>query len=112
MSRRPLSPEVWEQALVNGRRIHPSDSEAATAWSEAWYVEQGGRFSDDLTPVENTMSDEEFKELIAQSDHAPGPFEPEPAPDEVFIPNEQPTEPAQPQAEEPKRPHRRVRRQD
>lgn len=77
MSRRPLSPEVWEQALVNGRRIHPSDSKAATAWSEHWYREQGGRFNDDLEPVENTMTDEEFETLIAASDHGPGPFEPE-----------------------------------
>lgn len=77
MSRRPLSPEVWEQALVNGRRIHPSDSEAATAWSERWYRDQGCRFTDDLEPVKNTMSDEAFEALMLASDHGPGPFEPE-----------------------------------
>lgn len=83
MARRPLAPDIWEQALVNGRRIHPGDDAAALSWSEAWYHSQGGRFDgevepagdDPLLPVENTMPDAEFEALVLQSDHAPGPAE-------------------------------------
>lgn len=44
MSRRPLAPDVWDQALLNGRRIHPSDDAAALRWAEEWYRLQGGLF--------------------------------------------------------------------
>lgn len=44
MSRRPLAPDVWEQALINGRRMHSSDSAAALAWAEQWYAAQGCLF--------------------------------------------------------------------
>lgn len=80
MSRRPLAPEVWEQALVNGRIVHPSSDKDVLAYAEKWYASQGGLFTGESAPVpepaENTMSDEEFEALMLQSDHAPGP-EPE-----------------------------------
>lgn len=47
MSRIPLSPDIWEQALINGRRAFPSDDSAAGGFAEGWYAEQGGRFQSD-----------------------------------------------------------------
>jgi hypothetical protein len=44
MSRRPSAPEVWEQALVNSRRLFPHDSAKALQWAEEWYLKQGQRF--------------------------------------------------------------------
>lgn len=44
MSRRPLAPDLWEQALINGRRIHPTDDAVALKWSERWYEARGGAF--------------------------------------------------------------------
>lgn len=45
MPKRPLTPELWEQALVNGRRIHPSDSAKCTEWALKFYKSCGGHFS-------------------------------------------------------------------
>ena len=44
MTRRPLSPEVWEQALMNGRIVHPSDDEAVAKYADEWYKARGGLF--------------------------------------------------------------------
>lgn len=44
MTRRPLAPDLWEQALINGRRIHPADDAVALEWSERWYEVRGGAF--------------------------------------------------------------------
>jgi hypothetical protein len=41
----PLAADVWEQALVNGRTVYPSDNAAALNWAKAWYAAQGGTFS-------------------------------------------------------------------
>lgn len=46
MSQIALTPELWEQALVNGRRVHPSDGAKAVTWAEDWYGKQGGQFKD------------------------------------------------------------------
>lgn len=44
MSRRPSAPEVWEQALINSRRVLPNDPAKALQWAEEWYLKQGQRF--------------------------------------------------------------------
>lgn len=85
MSRRPLAPDVWEQALINGRRMHSSDTTAALAWAEQWYGAQGGRFAGevarpDAEPVKNTLSDAASEALTLASDHGPGPAEREQPP--------------------------------
>lgn len=52
MTRRPLAPDLWEQALINGRRIHPTDDAVALQWSERWYEVRGGAFeSSEPRPV-------------------------------------------------------------
>lgn len=68
MARRPLAPDVWEQALVNGRRIHPGDDAAALSWSETWYQSQGGRFDGDAEPA--VAAD---PEPVAEPEPAPEP---------------------------------------
>lgn len=86
MSRRPLAVDLWEQALLNGRRIHPSDDAAASAWAEQWYGAQGGLFDSPAAapvpePVDlSYLSDEAFEALAPQGEHATGDAEPEPAP--------------------------------
>lgn len=44
MSRQPLAPDLWEQALLNGRRINPSNDAEALAWAQRWYEARGGGF--------------------------------------------------------------------
>jgi len=86
MSRRPLSPDIWEQALLNGRRIHASDDRAAQQWAVQWYEAQGGQFDGDAVEIP-----------------APAP-EPEPAEDPIEEPAEEPAE------EQPRRSSRGKRR--
>lgn len=93
MSRRPLAPDIWEQALLNGRRIHPSDDQAAQAWSEQWYLKQGGLFDGQASTT--------------QAAAAPEPVsEPEPAPE----PEAEPEVQAQVELESPKQAVRGKRR--
>lgn len=44
MSRRPLAPDLWEQALVNGRIVSPGSDQEALEYAEKWYARQGGLF--------------------------------------------------------------------
>lgn len=45
MTLMPLAADVWEQALVNGRTVNPTDDKAALAWAKDWYAKQGGTFA-------------------------------------------------------------------
>ncbi len=83
MSRRPLAADLWEQALLNGRRIHPGDDAAALSWAEQWYAAQGGAFDGPTgaapapEPADlSALSDEQFTALAPQGEHATGDFEP------------------------------------
>lgn len=98
MARIALTPELWEQALINGRRVYPSDGAQAVAWAEGWYVQQGGQFS--------------------HQDGAPlATPEPEPTPAPAPTPEPEPTPAPEPVAEAPveepkseaKKPSRKVR---
>ena len=84
MSRRPLAADLWEQALLNGRRIHASNDAAALNWAEQWYGAQGGVFDGPRAapvPLEiadsSHLSDEAFAALMPQGLHATGDAEPE-----------------------------------
>lgn len=90
MSRRPLSPDIWEQALLNGRRIHASDDRAAQQWAVQWYEAQGGRFDGEpvVTPA------------------------PEPAPEPEMAASEPEVEPAEEQPRRSSRSKRRSRHDD
>lgn len=44
MSRRPLAPDLWEQALMNGRIVSPGSDQEALEYAEKWYARQGGEF--------------------------------------------------------------------
>lgn len=61
MTRRPLAPEVWEQALINGRIVHPSDDEAVARYADEWYKAQGGLFdpASEPEPVEEPQEEPE-----------------------------------------------------
>ena len=50
MSRRPLAPDLWEQALVNGRIVSPGSDQEALEYAEKWYARQGGLF-DEVEPA-------------------------------------------------------------
>jgi hypothetical protein len=89
MSRRPLAADLWEQALLNGRRIHPSDDAAALAWAEGWYGAQGGGFDGPAAAVE------------------PAP-DPDPAPEPAPAPEPEPAA-AAPEAAKPAKPRKRAR---
>ena len=91
MSRRPLAADLWEQALLNGRRIHPSDDAAALTWAEQWYGAQGGLFDGP-----------------AAAEPAPAP-ELEPAADPAPEPDPEPAAAAAPEAPKPARPRKRAR---
>lgn len=88
MSRCPLAPDVWEQAQINGRRMHSGDDAAALAWAEQWYEAQGGAFdgpSAAPAPLEiadsSHLGDEALAVVTPQGEHATGDAEPEPAPE-------------------------------
>ena len=80
MARRPLAADLWEQALLNGRRIHPSDDAAALSWAEAWYGAQGGGFDGPAPaaapaaapePVAAAASAAEVEPVVAAAPKAP-----------------------------------------
>jgi hypothetical protein len=50
MTLQPNAPEVWEQALVDGRRVHPSDTAAAIAYAKERYAGTGYGFTGEPEP--------------------------------------------------------------
>lgn len=80
MSRRPLAPEVWEQALINGRSVSPSDDTAALAFAEQWYLDQGGAFIDEAgaDPFDALIPSEEPAAAVEPEPVAEPEAEPEP----------------------------------
>jgi hypothetical protein len=63
----PLAADVWEQALVNGRTVHPSDNAAALTWAKDWYAAQGGTFSGgEPAPIEAPVVEEPQPEPVAE----------------------------------------------
>ena len=93
MSRRPLAADLWEQALLNGRRIHPGDDAAALLWAEHWYGAQGGGF-EGLPP--------------AAAEPAPT-VEPELEPAPAVEPQSEPVAAAAPEAPKAFKPRKRAR---
>jgi maltose-binding protein MalE len=47
MQKTPTAPELWDQALINGRTKHPSDGSSAATWAQEWYLENGGAYVED-----------------------------------------------------------------
>lgn len=74
MTRHPLAPELWEQALMNGRIVHPSDDEAVAQYADEWYRAQGGLFASasEPEPVEEPQKEPEGEgEAEEPQEHAP-----------------------------------------
>jgi hypothetical protein len=82
MSRRPLAPDLWEQALINGRIVSPGSDQEALEYAEKWYARQGGLFDG--------------------AEAAPEPVEPAPEPVAEPAPEQEPEqEPEQVEEAEP-----------
>jgi hypothetical protein len=76
MSLTPSSPETWEQALFNGRIVHPSSDEKAAAWAKDWYLKNGGIFYGEEEPQSEpveTPGEEESQEED-EKDSSPEPI--------------------------------------
>lgn len=69
MTLQPNAPEVWEQALFDGRRVHPSDGAAAVAYAKERYDSLGYGFTGEPDP-------EPEPEAVTEPPPAPAPPEP------------------------------------
>lgn len=92
MTLQPNAPEVWEQALFDGRRVHPSDGAAAVAYAKERYDSLGYGFTGEADP-------EPEPEVVIEPPPAPAPPEPvvaaEPLPAETETVVVEPAEPAE-----------------
>ena len=66
MSRRPLAPDLWEQALINGRIVHSDSDQKVLAYAEDWYKRQGGVYDVEppAAPIEQVT--EQVTEQVAE----------------------------------------------
>lgn len=65
MALQPSDPAVWEQALVDGRMVHPSDSEASVAYAFKRFEELGGSFTGEGEPEPEPTRGPLFEEAVA-----------------------------------------------
>jgi hypothetical protein len=73
MALTPLAADVWEQALINGRTVHPTSDKLAGEWALEWYLEQGGTFDGELQQPEPKAEPEAVSEpeLAQEQDQEP-----------------------------------------
>ena len=67
MSRRPLAPDLWEQALINGRIVPSGSDQQALAYAEEWYARQGGAYD---APTEQVTA-QATEQVTEQAQEAP-----------------------------------------
>lgn len=81
MQKTPAAPELWEQALINGRIKHPSNGSKAVAWAQEWYLQNGGTyFEDAIVEVLSVPALGDDAPLAVEPVDPPAPIEPLVAP--------------------------------
>jgi glutamate dehydrogenase/leucine dehydrogenase len=67
MSRRPLAPDLWEQALINGRIVHSDSDQKVLAYAEDWYKRQGGAYDVEPPAAPTEQVTEQVAEQVQEA---------------------------------------------